>query len=108
MKHLLTGDPFDAAEAHRMGLVQEVVRPGTQRDRATELAERIATAAAPLSVAATLRSAYRATYESPRRRGRPTPADAVPLFASEDGAGACAPSSSAAQQDSSAAELHNT
>jgi enoyl-CoA hydratase len=86
MKHLLTGDPFDAAEAHRMGLVQEVVPAGTQLDRATELAERIATAAAPLGVAATLRSAYRATYGSHDDAVAQLQADAVPLFASEDGA----------------------
>jgi enoyl-CoA hydratase len=86
MKHLLTGDPFDAAEAHRMGLVQEVVEPGTQLERAIELAERIATAAAPLGVAATLRSAYRAVYESPDAAAARLQADAVPLFASEDGA----------------------
>ena len=87
MKHLLTGDPFDAAEAYRMGLVQEVVEPGRQFDRALELAERIATAADPLGVRATLASAHLAAMA-----GREAAAiaqlqpDAVPLFASEDGA----------------------
>lgn len=69
-----------------MGLVQEIVPAGTQLDRAVELAERIATAAAPLGVAATLRSAYRATYESHDDAVAELQADAVPLFASEDGA----------------------
>jgi enoyl-CoA hydratase/carnithine racemase len=56
MRWLLTGDRFDAAEAHRMGLVQEVVPDGTQFQRALELAERIA-AQAPLAVQATLANA---------------------------------------------------
>jgi enoyl-CoA hydratase len=86
MKHLLTGDPFDAAEAHRMGLVQEVVEPGRQFDRALELAERIATAAAPLGVAATLRSAHRAITEGEHAALAQLQVDAVPLFASDDGA----------------------
>lgn len=38
MYHLLRADEFDAAEAHRIGLVQEVVDSGTQIDRAIELA----------------------------------------------------------------------
>lgn len=58
MYHLLTSDEFDAAEAYRIGLVQEVVPAGTQLDRAIELAERIATQA-PLAVQATKASAYR-------------------------------------------------
>ena len=58
MYHLLTSDEFDAAEAYRMGLVQEVVPAGTQLDRAIELAERIATQA-PLAVQATKASARR-------------------------------------------------
>jgi enoyl-CoA hydratase len=86
MRWLLTGDPFDAAEAHRMGLVQEVVEPGTQLERALELAERIATAAAPLGVQATLRSAHRAIAEGEAAAVAQMQADAVPLFASEDGA----------------------
>src|SRR6187200_2328412 len=53
MRWLLTGDEFDAAEALRIGLVQEVVEPGQQRDRAIELAERIATRSAPLAVRTT-------------------------------------------------------
>ncbi len=53
MRWLLTGDLFDAAEAHRMGLVQEIVPDGTQFDRALELAEKIA-AQAPLAIQATL------------------------------------------------------
>jgi enoyl-CoA hydratase len=56
MRWLLTGDLFDAAEAHRMGLVQEVVPAGTELERALELAGRIA-AQAPLAVQATLASA---------------------------------------------------
>ncbi|TNF24832.1 MAG: crotonase/enoyl-CoA hydratase family protein, partial [Deltaproteobacteria bacterium] len=56
MRWLLTGDRFDAAEALRIGLVQEVVPPGTQLDRAIAIAERVA-AQAPLAVRATLASA---------------------------------------------------
>ncbi|HEX6441889.1 MAG TPA: crotonase/enoyl-CoA hydratase family protein [Stellaceae bacterium] len=59
MRYMLTGDRFGAEEAHRLGLVQEVVPPGKQLDRATELAEKIA-AAAPLGVRATLASAHQA------------------------------------------------
>jgi enoyl-CoA hydratase len=62
MRWILTGDTFDAAEAHRMGLVQEVVPDGTQFDRALQLAERIA-AQAPLAVQATLASARTAVRE---------------------------------------------
>ena len=56
MRYLLTGDEFNAAEALRIGLVQEVVEPGQQLARATELAQTVA-AQAPLGVRATLASA---------------------------------------------------
>ncbi|GAB1688581.1 hypothetical protein KRM28CT15_03840 [Krasilnikovia sp. M28-CT-15] len=56
MRYLLTGDQFDAAEAWRMGIVQEVVPRGEQFERALELARRIA-AQAPLAVQATLADA---------------------------------------------------
>ncbi len=56
MRYLLTADEFNAAEALRMGLVQEVTEPGRQLERAVAMAERIA-AQAPLGVQATLRSA---------------------------------------------------
>ncbi len=52
MYHLLINDEFDAAEALRCGLVQEVVPAGTQLERAIELAEKIA-ALAPLAIQAT-------------------------------------------------------
>jgi len=39
---ILTGRPVAAEEAHRIGLVNEVVEPGRHVDRALELAERIA------------------------------------------------------------------
>lgn len=52
MYHLLTCDEFDAAEAHRIGLVQEVVPVGTQIDRAMAIAAMIA-ANAPLGILAT-------------------------------------------------------
>ena len=57
MRYLLTGDEFGAAEALRIGLIQEVVEPGWQLEWAIELAEKIATQA-PIGVQATLRSAW--------------------------------------------------
>jgi enoyl-CoA hydratase/carnithine racemase len=62
MYHLLTSDEFDASEAYRIGLVQEVVPAGSQLDRAIEIAQRIA-AQAPLAVQATKASARRYVHE---------------------------------------------
>ena len=63
MRWILTGDTFDAAEAHRIGLVQEVVPDGEQYARGLELAQRIA-AQAPLAVQAALANARVAVRES--------------------------------------------
>lgn len=49
MYHLMLCDEFDAAEAYRVGLVQEVVPAGTQIDRAMAMA-RIITTNAPLGI----------------------------------------------------------
>jgi enoyl-CoA hydratase/carnithine racemase len=62
MYHLLTSDEFDAAEAYRIGIVQEIVPTGTQLERAVELAGRIARQA-PLAVQATKASARRCFTE---------------------------------------------
>jgi enoyl-CoA hydratase len=62
MRWILTGDQFDAAEAHRIGLVQEVVPDGEQFDRALKIAARIA-AQAPLAVQAALVNAKLAVRE---------------------------------------------
>ena len=55
MRWLLTGDKFDAEEAYRLGLVQEIVPAEQLRDKAIEIARTVAKRA-PLGVAATLRS----------------------------------------------------
>lgn len=52
MYHLMVCDEFNAAEAYRIGLAQEVVPAGTQIDRAMALAETIA-ANAPLGIQVT-------------------------------------------------------
>jgi len=52
MYHLMLCDEFSAVEAHRIGLVQEVVPAGRQRERALEIAQTIA-ANAPLGVQVT-------------------------------------------------------
>jgi len=62
MRYLLTGDSFDAATALRLGIVNEVVSVGTEKDRALEIAEKIA-AQAPLAVQATLASARAALLD---------------------------------------------
>lgn len=56
MRWMLTGEDFDAVEALRIGLVQEIVPAGQHAERALALAERIADQA-PLGVRATMRSA---------------------------------------------------
>jgi enoyl-CoA hydratase len=66
MRFLLTAEEFGAEEAHRIGLVQEVVPAGTQRDRALQLARLIA-AQSPAGVQASLANARiaRAGQERP-------------------------------------------
>jgi enoyl-CoA hydratase len=56
MYHLLLCDEFSAAEAHRIGLVQEVVPAGQQVERAMELARAIARNA-PLGIQVTKEAA---------------------------------------------------
>lgn len=83
MRWLLTGDEFDAAEALRIGLVQEVVAPGEQLARAVQLAEQIA-AQAPLGVYATLASSRHALPEAEAAAAARLLPDLQPLMASED------------------------
>jgi enoyl-CoA hydratase/carnithine racemase len=77
MRYLLTGDEFDAATALRLGFVQEVVEPGRQLARATEIARAIAEQA-PLAVAAVLANA-----RSAQRDGAPA---AIAQFRAAQGA----------------------
>ncbi len=62
MRYLLTGDEFDAPEAKRLGLVQEIVEPGSQVERALVIAQTIASQA-PLAIQATLASARLAVHQ---------------------------------------------
>jgi enoyl-CoA hydratase/carnithine racemase len=64
MRFLLTAEEFGAAEALRIGLVQEVVPAGQQLDRARAIAHLIARQA-PLGVQGTLRNARIAAAEGP-------------------------------------------
>lgn len=60
MRWILTGDEFDAAEALRIGLIQEVAADADSAlARATALAQTIAQNAAPLGVRTLLASAHR-------------------------------------------------
>lgn len=85
MRWLLTGDFFDANEALRMGIVQEIAPADELLARAMKIAERIADQA-PLAVRATLASARAGIAEgfeaeAPRLLGR-----ARALMATEDAA----------------------
>jgi enoyl-CoA hydratase/carnithine racemase len=83
MRYILTGDMFDAAEAYRMGLVQEVVDDGEQFDAALAIAERIA-AQAPLAVQATLANAFTAVHEGDAAAEAQLQPTLVRLASSED------------------------
>jgi enoyl-CoA hydratase/carnithine racemase len=85
MRWMLTGDSFDAAEAHRIGLVQDVVPHGEQLVRAIEIARRIA-AQAPLAVQATLANAREALREDDARAAAPLAAELARLARTEDAA----------------------
>jgi enoyl-CoA hydratase len=82
MRWVLTGDTFDTAEAHRIGLVQEVVADGSQYERALELARRVA-AQAPLAVQATLANARLAITDQDAAAAALQP-ELVRLAGSED------------------------
>ena len=83
MRWLLTGDEFDAAEAHRIGLVQEIVEHGEQLTRALALADVIAQQA-PLGVYATLASSRHALPANEGPAAARLLSDLAPLLASED------------------------
>ena len=85
MHHLLTSDVFDAAEALRVGLVQEVVSAGTQLDRAVEIAETICEGA-PLAVQATKASSMRYVTEGEAATIAAVGTDQARLAATEDAA----------------------
>jgi enoyl-CoA hydratase/carnithine racemase len=87
MRWLLTGDEFDAAEAHRIGLVQEVAEDAAAAlARAREIAHTIADRAAPLGVRATLESAHLARTQGESAAIERLRPDVAALFASEDAA----------------------
>ncbi len=83
MRWLLTGDDFDATEALRMGMVQEVVPAGEQLARATALATTIA-AQAPLGVYATLKSSRAALAANEHAAALQLMPDLVPIMKSQD------------------------
>ncbi len=85
MRWMLTGDIFDAAEAHRIGLVQEVVPAQELAARSRALAKRIA-AQAPLAVCAILASSRAARDDGEATEAPRLYARARELMATEDAA----------------------
>lgn len=85
MYHLLTCDEFGAAEAYRIGLVQEVVPAGSQVDRAMELA-RIIAANAPLGIQITKEAGLTFTEEGEAAAIACIPAIRARVLGTEDAA----------------------
>ena len=83
MRYLLTGDEFEAEEAYRIGLVQELTAPGEQYDRGLEIAERVCEQA-PLGVQASLRSARVAGLEGEEKAVSRLLPDLQPIMTSDD------------------------
>ena len=86
MRWILTGEEFDAAEAHRIGLIQQVLPDAaTALERAKEIARAIAKRSAPLGVRTVLASAHRAReHGEPEAIAQLRP-DIARLIASADG-----------------------
>lgn len=85
MRFLLTGDEFGAAEALRIGLVQEVVPAGSHVQRALDIAKAVA-AQAPLGVQATLANARVARDGGPDEATEHLRAVLPGILASDDAA----------------------
>lgn len=85
MRWILTGDTFDAHEALRIGLVQELVPPGEQLQRAIDIASAIALQA-PLGVQTALKSAMRAVREGETVAAAHLVPEMVALLSSDDAA----------------------
>ncbi len=83
LEMLLTGDPIDAARAAEIGLVNHVVDDGQARDKAIELAERIA-ANGPLALIATKQIAAGGADWPADQRWDQMAAAMAPVFGSED------------------------
>jgi enoyl-CoA hydratase len=83
MKFLLTAEEFGAAEALRIGLVQEVVPAGKHVERARAIAAVVAKQA-PLGVAATLANARVAVARGEAAGREHLKAQLPPILASED------------------------
>jgi enoyl-CoA hydratase len=82
-RYLLTGETFSASEAHRIGLINEVVSVGTQVEKAMELAAHIADQA-PLAVQATLRNARVARTSVEKEALSQLPKELAALLSSHD------------------------
>lgn len=83
MRWMLTGETFDAQEALRIGLVQEVVFNDQVYNRAYDLAHRIADQA-PLAVQATLANARLAVREGEGEAEKTLQSELVRLMQTED------------------------
>lgn len=83
MRWLLTGDEFDADEALRIGLVQEITAHGKHIEKAVEIAETIAKQS-PLGVRATIESARTAQTEGFNKAVENLTPQILALFKSED------------------------
>jgi enoyl-CoA hydratase len=87
MRWILTGDEFDAAEAFRIGLIQQIATDGDDAlKRATALAAAIAEDSAPLGVRTLLASAHRSRDEGNPAAATRLVSDVAKLFATADGA----------------------
>jgi enoyl-CoA hydratase/carnithine racemase len=82
-RYLLSGETFSASEAHRIGLINEVVPAGTQVEKAMELAAHIADQA-PLAVQATLRNARVARKSVEKEALSQLPQELATLLSSQD------------------------
>jgi len=85
MRYILTGDVFDAEEAQRIGVVQELTDPGQQVERAIALGESIAKQA-PLAVQASRTNAKLAMEQGHAAAYAALMTRARSLMATEDAA----------------------
>ena len=84
-RYLLTGERWSAAEAYRLGLVQEVVAAGQQYDAAMKVADSIARAA-PLAVQGVIKAVHYASHHPEAEAVEQMFADLGPVMQSEDAA----------------------